>query len=58
MGSFLIGLIFLFLTPGQVMAREFGEARHLLSRTGFGDSYGEIREIQAFDYDFSGPHLK
>jgi uncharacterized protein (DUF1800 family) len=51
MRSLLIGLIFLFLTPGQAMAMEFEEARHLLSRTGFGASYGEIREIQALDYE-------
>ena len=51
MRSLLIGLIFLFLTPGQAMAMEFEEARHLLSRTGFGASYNEIVDIQPLEYE-------
>lgn len=40
-----------FLIPGQVVAMEFEEARHLLSRTGFGASHSEIQEYQTLDFE-------
>jgi uncharacterized protein (DUF1800 family) len=41
----------LILIPDQGVAMNFEEARHLLSRTGFGASYREIREFEALDHE-------
>ncbi len=53
----IIGFIFLTLVPSQVVAMEFEEARHLLNRTGFGASYGEIRKFQTLDYETAVDNL-
>lgn len=41
----------LFLLPSPVVAMEFEEARHLLSRTGFGASYSEILDFTELEYE-------